>query len=571
MERLFTPGRIGSLEIRNRIIMPPMTTRAADRDGFVTDAALAYYCARADGGVGLITVEMASPEKAGRHRHYELGIYDDKYIPGLRRLTDAIHERGAKAAIQLGHAGGHTRIDISGETPLAPSAIPHSVQEGNTEIIIPEEMTHARIEQTTQSFVDAALRARAAGFDLVEIHAAHGYLISQFLAPFENRRQDEYGGTLENRARLALAIVRRMKAALGDFPVSFRIDGDDFFPGGLVFEEAQHVAVWAAEAGADVIHMTGGHYRSQPSAAVMIPPMALPDATFLHFAAAVKKRVNVPVIAVGRLGDPAVAIRAVEEGHADFVALGRPLLADPEWVRKAQAGEPVRMCIACNTCVDGMRMGGKLHCLVNAATGRELALPNTEAAQVPVEAGRKIAVIGAGPAGLTYASLVASQNEVTVFERGPRTGGSFLLAGLAPKFQEVDADPGSLERYVARLEQTCRDKGVTFEFNCDLGHASERLAGFDLIVLATGAAYRWGIGAAVSAALKRGLFNTRTARRFANDPRLRDWFYYKARTSTASVLESRLTANARVIVIGDAKSPGKSQEAILSAFEAALT
>ena len=161
MERLFTPGRIGSLEIRNRIIMPPMTTRAADRDGFVTDAALAYYCARADGGVGLITVEMASPEKAGRHRHFELGIYDDKYIPGLRRLTDAIHERGAKAAIQLGHAGGHTRIDISGETPLAPSAIPHSVQEGNTEIIIPEEMTHARIEQTTQSFVDAALRGRS--------------------------------------------------------------------------------------------------------------------------------------------------------------------------------------------------------------------------------------------------------------------------------------------------------------------------------------------------------------------------------------------------------------------------
>ncbi len=570
MQLLFTPGRIGSLEIRNRIIMPPMTTRAADRDGFVTDAALAYYCARAEGGVGLITVEMASPEKAGRHRHFELGIYDDKYIPGLRRLTDAIHANGAKAAIQLGHAGGHTRVDICGETPLAPSAIPHSVQEGNTEIIIPEEMTHARIEQTTQSFIDAGLRARAAGFDLVEIHAAHGYLISQFLAPFENQRLDEYGGSLENRARLALAIVRRMKAALGDFPVSFRIDGDDFFPGGLVFEEAQQVAVWAAEAGADVIHMTGGHYRSHPSAAVMIPPMALRDATFLHFAAAVKKLVEVPVIAVGRLGDPELAIRAVEEGHADFIALGRPLLADPEWVRKAQTGMPVRMCIACNTCIDGMRTGGKLHCLVNAATGRELNLPNTEAAQVPREKDQRIAVIGAGPAGLTYASLVAAHNDVTVFERGPRAGGSFLLVGLAPKFQEVEANPVSFERYVTRLEQACREHGVQFEFNCDITAAPAKLAGFQVIVIATGAVYRWGIGEAVTAALKRGIFRMQAAQRFSANPRLLDWFYYKARRAAAPSLRSRLPASARILVIGDAKSPGKSQEAILTAFETAL-
>jgi NADPH-dependent 2,4-dienoyl-CoA reductase/sulfur reductase-like enzyme len=218
-----------------------------------------------------------------------------------------------------------------------------------------------------------------------------------------------------------------------------------------------------------------------------------------------------------------------------------------------------------------MRIGGKLHCLVNAATGRELALPNTEAAQVPVETGQKIAVIGAGPAGLTYASLVASHNNVTVFERQSRAGGSFLLAGLAPKFQEVDANPASLERYVARLEQACRDKGVTFEFDCDIQRTPERFASFDVIVIATGAAYRWGIGGAIDAALKRRLFGFPAARRFASDPRLRDWFYYKARISTAAALKSRLPATARVVVIGDAKSPGKSQEAILSAFEAALT
>jgi 2,4-dienoyl-CoA reductase-like NADH-dependent reductase (Old Yellow Enzyme family) len=568
--RLFTPGRIGSVTLRNRVIMPPMTTRAADRDGFVTDAAIAYYSARAKGGVGLITVEMASPERAGRHRHFELGLYDDRYVPGLRRLTEALHAYGARVSIQLGHAGGHTRIDISGETPIAPSAIPHTVQEGTTEVIVPEEMTAARIERTIQTFVDAAQRVQRAGFDLVEIHCAHGYLLSQFLAPAENQRTDEYGGSLANRARIAIEIVRRIKAALGDFPVSFRMNGDDFFSGGMTFAEAKQVAVWAAEAGADAIHVTGGHYRSQPTAAIMIPPMAYPDATFLDFAAEIKKTVSVPVIAVGRLGDPQTAIRAIEDGKADFIALGRPLLADAEWVRKAQAGQPVRMCIACNTCIDGMRTGGKLHCLVNAATGRELTFPNIEADRTLRETGKTIAVIGAGPGGLTYASLVAAQNAVAVFERGPRAGGAFRLAGLAPKFQEVDANPASLERYVARLEQACREAGVRFEFNSAIAPDDPRLKDFDLIVVATGARYRWGFGPLIAAALCSGLLRRGLLRRVASEGRVRDWFYYKARQATAAAWPSRSPGGARVIVIGDAHTPGKSQAAILSAFEAAL-
>src|SRR5215467_8629327 len=198
MNILLTPARIGSVEIRNRIVMPPMTTRTADAEGFVTDDSVAYYMARVRGGTGLITVEMASPEKCGRHRRHEVGIYDDCFLPGLTRLVAAIHEGGAKASIQLGHGGGHTRIDICGETPIAPSAIPHPVYETTLETIVPEAMTRERIERTKKAYAAAAQRAMQAGFDCVEIHAAHGYLISQFHAPFENQRTDEYGGSLQN-------------------------------------------------------------------------------------------------------------------------------------------------------------------------------------------------------------------------------------------------------------------------------------------------------------------------------------------------------------------------------------
>src|ERR1700716_4308890 len=208
MNILLPPARIGGVEIRNRIVMPPMTTRLADQEGHVTDDTIAYYMARVRGGVGLITVEMASPSRAGRHRRRELGIYDDRFLPGLTRLTQEIHSGGAKASIQLGHGGGHTRVDICGETPLAPSAIPHPVFEVTNETIVPKAMTLDDIHHTAAAFAAAAARAERAGFDCAEIHAAHGYLISQFLTPFENRRADHYGGPPENRAAFGLDIFR---------------------------------------------------------------------------------------------------------------------------------------------------------------------------------------------------------------------------------------------------------------------------------------------------------------------------------------------------------------------------
>jgi 2,4-dienoyl-CoA reductase-like NADH-dependent reductase (Old Yellow Enzyme family) len=562
---LLTPARIGPVEIKNRIVMPPMTTRTSDAEGFVTDDSVAYYMARVRGGVGLITVEMASPEKCGRHRRHEIGIYDDRFLPGLARLVGEIHRGGAKASIQLGHGGGHTRADICGETPIAPSAIPHPVYETTFETIVPQEMTKARIAETVAAHVAAALRAKKAGFDCVEIHAAHGYLISQFHAPFENRRTDEYGGSLENRARFGLEILRAVKAAAPELGVIYRLSVEDFFPGGLPFEEGRQIALWAASGGADALHISAGHYRSLPSAQVVLPPMSYPDGTFLDFAAAIKKNVAVPVIAVGRLGDPARAQDAVASGKTDFIALGRSLVADPQWAAKVARAEPVRRCLACNTCINEMRGGARIGCVVNGTAGRETLF----AAPRPPR-GERIAVVGAGPAGLTYASLVADGSAVTVFEKEPRAGGAFNYAGKAPLFQEVAADEKSFRRYIADLVAACKMKNVTFRFSTDVTVSPELLAPFDRIVIASGAAYRFGLGPFVRGMLDSGLARAPGVARLLSSGALRDWFYYRARRGTAENFKALARPGQELTIIGDALRAGKSKQAITSAFDAAL-
>jgi len=562
---LLTPARIGPVEVKNRIVMPPMTTRTADEEGFVTEDTIAYYMARVRGGTGLITVEMASPERAGRHRRRELGIYDDRFLPGLQRLVREIHGGGAKAAIQLGHGGGHTRRDICGETPVAPSAIPHPVFEITFETIVPEAMTKPRIAACVAAFAAAARRAREAGFDCVEIHGAHGYLISQFLTPFENRRGDEYGGTLENRARFGLEVLRAVKAAVPGMPVIYRISVEDYFPQGMPWAEGRQTAIWAAGAGADALHVAAGHYRSLPSAARQIPPMAYPDGTFLDYAAGVKTAVKVPVIAVGRLGDPDLAAAAIEKGQADFVALGRSLIAEPEWVEKLHRGEPARRCLACNTCVDEMRGGARLGCVVNGMAGRERLFAGAKA-----PSGERIAVIGAGPAGLTYASLVAEGNQVTVFERSGEPGGAFRYAGKAPLFQGVEAAERSFSRYIDRLVAACTAKGVAFFYGADVARSSQLLEPFDRIVVATGARYRFGLGQLPSRLLDAGAGHWPVLRQvFARD-KFRDWFYYRARRGTVRDFASLARPGQKLVAIGDAVTAGKSKAAIASAFEAAL-
>ncbi|MFG1636455.1 NAD(P)-binding protein [Pseudonocardia alni] len=562
---LFDPIEIGGVRLRNRTLLPSMTTRLADDAGHVTEATLAYYRARADGGVGLVTVEMASPEIAGKHRFRELGIYDDMFLPGLRRLVDTLHEAGARASIQLGHGGSRARSVVSGTTPVAPSAVPTPVFEIDAELAVPEAMSPARIRETVDAYVAAAARAQRAGFDMVELHGAHGYLISQFLSPLENTRSDAYGGSLENRARFGLEILRRIKSEVPGLPVIFRIGVEDFFPGGLTADEGMQVGRWAEQHGADAVSVTAGHYRSLPAAERMIPPMAYPAATFVEYAARMKQLVDVPVIGVGRLGDPDLAAAAVVDGKLDIVALGRPLIADPHWVAKAQAGVPVRRCLACNHCITNMRSGAQLSCVVNPATGREEVYAGTSA-----PGGRRIVVLGAGPAGLTYASQVAEGNDVTVIDRAERAGGAFRLTGLAPRFNDVAAAEPTFTAYIDELERTCRLGGVRFRYGSEA--AGDDLRGADLVVVATGARYRFGLGAVVPRLLRTRAARSRAAARLFASPRIRDALYYRLRTGRGAELARRLPVDpgSTVLVVGDAARAGKAREAITSAFDAAL-
>ena len=345
----------------------------------------------------------------------------------------------------------------------------------------------------------------------------------------------------------------------------YRVSVDDYFPDGVPYAEGRQVAIWAAQAGADALHIAAGHYRSLPSGARMIPPMEYPDATFLDYAADIKKDVDVPVIAVGRLGDPAAAAGAVASGKADFIALGRTLIAEPEWVEKLRRGEPARRCLACNTCVNEMRGGAQLRCVVNGAAGQEARFL---AASPP--SGERIAVIGAGPAGLTYASLVADSNNVTVFEREAVAGGAFRYAGKAPLFQDVVANEHSFERYVRELVAACTYQGVTFRHGVDVAQAPELLAPFDRIVIATGAQYRFGLGRLPTMLLDLGVGRWPGVKEVFSMPAFRDWFYHQARTATGGEFKRLAKQGQKIVVIGDAAVAGKSRPAIASAFEAAL-
>ena len=369
--RLFDPVSIGKTEIHNRIVMPPMTTRFADMEGSVTEQSIHYYVTRARGGVGLVMVEMSGVDVAGRHRDRELGIYHDNFIPGLRRLVKKVKATGAKIGIQLAHGGGQALTRVTGLESVAPTSMPYVVHEKFTETHSPKELSSREIRFIINRFVEAAERAKRSGFDIIEVHGANGYLIYQFLSPLTNKRRDEYGGDTERRARIAIEIVRAIKDSISGLPVIFRISAEEYAEGGLTIKESTLICALLEKAGVDAIHVSAGSYLS--TFPYMIPPMMLPPGCFLKFSEALKQSVRVPIIVAGRLHYPLLAEKAVEEGKTDMVALGRQLIADPEWPRKVSDGrfDEVRRCISCNYCVDAMRDGACLECAKNANAGSE--------------------------------------------------------------------------------------------------------------------------------------------------------------------------------------------------------
>lgn len=426
MSRLFTPINIGSLTLANRIVMPAIHLGYTP-DGFITDTVVGFYVERAAGGVGLIIVGGCPVDEYGGG-NFMMGLSDDEFVPGLKRLTQAIHEHGVPVAAQLYHAGRYSISEHIGRQALAPSAVKSPFTRE-----IPREMTLKDIQSTIASFADAADRAQEAGFDAVEISASAGYLLSQFLSPLTNLREDDYGGDLESRMRFPVEVVQAVRAALGpDYPIIVRVAGNDFVEGGNTNREARCFAQQLQKAGVDAINVTGGWHETR----VPQITMAVPRGAYSYLARGVKEVVGIPVISSNRHSDPLLAERVLRHGSADLIAMGRPLIADPGLPHKAKEGrfDEIIPCVACNQgCFDHIFALQPVACMVNPRVGQE-GKYRLEPAGKP----KRVTVIGGGPGGMEAAVTAARRgHRVTLFERGDRLGGQLRLAAAAPGREEL--------------------------------------------------------------------------------------------------------------------------------------
>ncbi len=426
-EKLFQKGKIGSLTLKNRIVMPAMGTGFASSTGEASDEIIRYYEERAKGGCGLIITEITRiDEETGIGMSCQLSAISGKHIQRLERLADAVHRYDTRIFAQLHHPGRETPSKLlGGKQIVAPSPIACKVV-GET----PRELTTAECEAMTKKFVAGAVIARTAGLDGVEVHAAHGYLINQFLSPYTNKRTDKYGGNFVNRMRFLTEIIVGIRYACPGFPISVRISADEFIEGGLKLEDSVKIARYLESIGVSAINVSCGTYESGYT---VIEPYTLAEGWKKHLAAAVKKAVKIPVIAVNNIKHPAVAEQLLEEGVCDFVGIGRGQLADAQWGSKAKYGQEalLRKCLGCMHCFKVANMGRAIQCTVNPVLGRETVYGDDKL--VRDGAGRTVAVIGGGPGGMQAAYVLAKRGfQVVLFEKAPQLGGSMNLADKPP-------------------------------------------------------------------------------------------------------------------------------------------
>lgn len=431
---LFSPMKIGAMQVKNRIVMTAMGTRTAAEDGTPAARCLAYFEERAKNDVGLIITGMACANyQHGNAGPGQLRLDNDGVIPGMQKLTEMAHSHGAKIVAQVAHPGARSNTAVTGGAPiLTPSGIPAWPGAPGQEA---RAMTREEILGLAEDFGAAAKRARQAGFDGVEFHAAHNYLLSNFLSPHFNRREDEYGGSLENRFRFLGHIIAAARAAAGEnFPILVRISAEEYLPDGLHLDEALQVAVLLEKAGAAAIDVSvGGAVNGRSHT---IEPTSYPQGWRRAHAKAIKQLVTVPVIATTVIRQPAYAEVLLREGYMDFVGSGRNFLADPAWAKKAAAGKDadIRPCISCCRCIEGTGMP-HIGCSINPECGWEL-----EFAAPPARAdGKTAAVVGAGPAGMEAAAVLAQRGyAVTVYEENPVAGGQVQLAtAIATKREKM--------------------------------------------------------------------------------------------------------------------------------------
>jgi 2,4-dienoyl-CoA reductase-like NADH-dependent reductase (Old Yellow Enzyme family)/thioredoxin reductase len=422
---LFSPFRIGTLELKNRIVMPPMATNFAGADGKVNDRHIAYYVKRVQGGVGYVTFEHTGILKEGKASPGMALIDSDEKIPLFKKLVDAIHRKGGKIFIQINHAGRQTSASITGAPIVGPSAIPCPVRKE-----MPHPLSVKEIQGLVEAFRQAARRVKEAGADGVEVHMAHGYLLCQFLSPFSNQRDDEYGGSPEKRLKMPLEVLKAVRKTVGpDFPIVCRLSADEYVDGGLKLDDSIPIARALEKNGADALHISA---CIAASGYLNHPPYYVGEGVFTYLAQGIKEAVKIPVITVGRIRTPELANQVIEEKKADLVSMGRALIADPFLPKKALEGkvEDIIPCISCNRCILCIRKGD-LQCAVNPETGRESTLVVKKA-----EHPKKVWVIGGGPGGMKAAEIAARRgHRVTLYEARDQLGGQFLLAAIPPHKQ----------------------------------------------------------------------------------------------------------------------------------------
>lgn len=473
MKKMFEPLRVGTVEVKNRFVVPAMVTNYAEMDGQANEKFIAYHEEKAKGGWGLVIIEnYAVMEKAGGFKALP-GLWHDGQIKSHSILTERVKQHGAKIFAQIYHAGRSTSSAVTGEQCVAPSPYPDPVI-GET----PKELTREMISEIVKCFGDAALRAKKAGFDGIELHGAHGYLLDQFMSPFSNKRTDIYGGTIQNRARFALEVITNVKEKVGeDFPISYRISVDEFVEGGLTKEDNMVIAMMLEKAGVHMIHCSNGVYASMLERT--IPPAAIHHAWSSDLTAAIKSVVTIPVVTVGRINDPLIAESVLVSGKADLVAMGRASLADPYLPNKAKDGEfdDIIHCIGCmQGCIGKNMCGLPVQCLVNPRTGKETEI-NLETSSDK----KKVAIVGGGIAGMEAAITAGMRgHKVHLYERSHQLGGQWLLAAVPPAKEELNT--------FTRWQIKQLDKlGVNIHLNTSFTEDTLEAHKPDAVIIASGA------------------------------------------------------------------------------------